>query len=1593
MKASIALIVSILISYGGLAQNLLSNPGFNSSGSWSATGYFQYDTRFSTWHTQYGYAYLTDFSGLPQNNISGTLSQIFYAPSNTAGLTVSFWYRITTTEPSSALHDTCGIWLLDQTNSAITYLTILTNFHANSSYQLATIYLPNQATGRSYKLVFAAKNDAQYPTVFRIDDASVTLNPAYSTGCVSWVNNVHPSPIVDSAMNKLCLNGIIPSSQDTTGLSGTISRKEIARYIGKALFGSDTTTISFMSNFPDLYPGLQALSSSDRLYMKLMQYLEYSGGGYSSLGTDNVSPFPKEHFFPKYNGSVLKSDAVKAMLESWNLSASPYFYNPTNTSAMPSICDITRNYKNCDYLQRATVLGLFNGISTACGATGIYYGTDNQITYKEFYVILSRLLSLYHKPIDYADFFLPNQFYFNNLNNQVGLEQGVFQDYSGKGIQIPSGGPGLEFEFSYHSGLTEIPFLISDTLLENTVGKAKVQPLGGGWTHSYSAFIKSLDPSGNVPTRVLIYWPDGTINSYLVQQSRYETKGITDQLTIDSFNAVNQPAQIRIRRGRVVYTFRNIDKGLYCTLSLISIADASGNKVGLSYTNGYSPTPGFEPKLLTTVTDTFSGRSLYFTYNATSNYLKTVTDPAGRQLKFSVNPYYHDLDTSWDAKNQATSYLYEGGGSLRSHLLVTITRPKGNYISNGYMYRKLTASLGSGQQIYVDRIPHYQDPLAQQSSFVKTIQNNQTITSNYAFDVAGNSLNESSDLSNIQRVYDTATNRLLLERDLKLGMIRKFGYDANGFLNKTVMLDSNFADSVKYEYVNNSYGEVTLLKDRNDSYTETKFYRNNNGQPTTIVTNEGLGGEIHHRFWYNNDGTLSSYQDPVERQTNYSYNSYGNLNRVDKLPYPITGGFTILNEKYSYDNVSRLIKHQDFVGDSTTYSYDNNDNLLSQNEDPGGLGLLTLYGYDANDNATSISSPKGHTTTLKYNLNTDDLSEENDGTDKKQWRYNQDGTLDSFVTKNGIVFKSTYYNSSLFPGTNLTGLLYSDGQRIFTYDTGTKNLHRIIYNGKENINWGNRGRWNKPAMIGVQNYFASGVFDAVSFEYDEHQRPTLVAFQSFSSTSTRPFHLSYYYEPVMRWLTQVYEDNRGKSYVKYDYQKDSKPTLEIYGNGDSTFYHYDGFNRLDSMWAVNKFSNLLYSIGATLDANGRHTSENLKIIYQGVVDTSLPPITAGTASYTYQLRNRILSGDGRTYISDNAGNIDSASGPSIGLTWSIYGKLLGINRGTSQTSYEYDGLGIRRRKNAIYYVVDQQNTGNVLVEATQSGVGISTYIWGNGLVARVNPQNDSAYYYHYDFRGSVVCITNQNGQVVQFYKYDPYGKVYAQKGNLTWNNPYQYLGRYGVQTDDSDVLYCKARYYQPSTGRFISEDPKWNTNLFIYGEDDPINKLDANGNFAETALDLGFAAYDGYQFYKHPSLGNGLFLAWDIAAVALPFVPGSYVGKGFKALRSFAEAGESANGISAARKLEETALTYFNGARYESKVIKQYNNAKDVYHAFPEVVDNYAIKFGKWSVKRGANGKLYEWLELAGSYNGKKGVFEYIKDVSGSINHRYFRAY
>jgi RHS repeat-associated protein len=107
------------------------------------------------------------------------------------------------------------------------------------------------------------------------------------------------------------------------------------------------------------------------------------------------------------------------------------------------------------------------------------------------------------------------------------------------------------------------------------------------------------------------------------------------------------------------------------------------------------------------------------------------------------------------------------------------------------------------------------------------------------------------------------------------------------------------------------------------------------------------------------------------------------------------------------------------------------------------------------------------------------------------------------------------------------------------------------------------------------------------------------------------------------------------------------------------------------------------------------------------------------------------------------------------------------------------------------------------------------------------------YYYHADGLGSVVAMTDNHGTPKASYTYDAFGNNTPPSpppppSSVT--NPFRYTGR--ELDPETGLYYYRARYYDPATGRFLSEDPlqfEAGTNFYRYVSNNPLVLRDPSG--------------------------------------------------------------------------------------------------------------------------------------------------------------------
>lgn len=100
-------------------------------------------------------------------------------------------------------------------------------------------------------------------------------------------------------------------------------------------------------------------------------------------------------------------------------------------------------------------------------------------------------------------------------------------------------------------------------------------------------------------------------------------------------------------------------------------------------------------------------------------------------------------------------------------------------------------------------------------------------------------------------------------------------------------------------------------------------------------------------------------------------------------------------------------------------------------------------------------------------------------------------------------------------------------------------------------------------------------------------------------------------------------------------------------------------------------------------------------------------------------------------------------------------------------------------------------------------------------------------------------ILDSMGATIATYDYDPWGNLLSEEPTdpRIQGQPIRYAGY--VYDTETELYYLQARYYDPSTARFISRDPHpgdedepTSMNGYAYADDNPVMMVDSDGNWA-----------------------------------------------------------------------------------------------------------------------------------------------------------------
>ncbi|MFA5902497.1 MAG: RHS repeat-associated core domain-containing protein [Desulfobacula sp.] len=1017
---------------------------------------------------------------------------------------------------------------------------------------------------------------------------------------------------------------------------------------------------------------------------------------------------------------------------------------------------------------------------------------------------------------------------------------GAFK-FSKSFLSFPSPGPSLNFAISYDSSSTN-----------NSI-------IGTGWTHTYDWRIYETEDHyiAHRGSGRLDYYDHGSLNQTSGAVYNSLTKA-GDVLTLTT------PEKLRYEFGYLSTLDEDKKKGFY----LKKIIDRYNNQLTLSYLSGQ----------IETITDPV-GRSITFAYD-NNNHLNSITDNRlGRTISFSVDNTAKNLLWYTDMMGRKTSFDYEViSGSAQSHRVIKIIDPLGVtqltnlYDSQGRLINQTDALNNLTTYSYTADKTIITDPLGNQTSH----DNN----SNYELQAYTDPLSNSAS-------YKYTDHELSEVKDKK-DHVSIYGHNSLGGLTGTDHVLEN-SDHITTSYVYGNENFPAFPTRYTDTMSESTTYSYDVKGSLETVT-DPLGNNVSKTYYPN--GQIHTLTDKNSRTTTYTY---GDADKnLTQITIPLSGSVN-----YAYDDAGRRISRTDSRGFTTSYQYDDNNNLIKtidpysnetvntydQNnrlikerdaknnvtdytyDDKGQLltrissqGLITAYTYDAVGRRTSVTDPAGKKTNYSYDGNsnlikiTSTTTQNSTPISTVNFEYDANGNLYKVIDDHGNVVQNEYDEMDRLANTKdplnkVTHYSYYNNGNVFTrldakgviteyfYDKLGR-LKKISYPNSTSIDFvydnnGNLTSMTDPAGQTIFTYDMknrlSSVNDPfgnlVSYGYDTEDNRTSMTYPGNKT-------VSYEYDKLNR-LVKVTDWLGGAT----DYQYDNVGNVTRISNANNTYaiLTYDNDNRLISLGNYKPDNAVISSYDYTLDQAGN-------IIEINSVEPLQPVEPSVSISYTYNAANQIISDGTNTYAYDNNGNLQQRNGSQTATFGYNYENLLTSISGSVNLTNIYNGLGMRLAgsQNGVQtrYILDTASSLPGVLAETDASNSINTYyVYGLGLISRVTPSGIRQTY-HFNHRGDTVALTDVNGNVIDTYAYDEYGKMCNSTGST--KNPFKYVGRYGVMYEGNDFYFMRARYYCANTGKFLSKDPigfeggDWN--LYAYGGGNPLLSIDPDGKFVSAAL-------------------------------------------------------------------------------------------------------------------------------------------------------------
>lgn len=611
-------------------------------------------------------------------------------------------------------------------------------------------------------------------------------------------------------------------------------------------------------------------------------------------------------------------------------------------------------------------------------------------------------------------------------------------------------------------------------------------------------------------------------------------------------------------------------------------------------------------------------------------------------------------------------------------------------------------------------------------------------------------------------------------------------------------------------------------------------------------------------------GNLASVTEPGSRTTTTVFDTYGRDSVVTPAGQPAT---TTL-----YDAMNRPTSFFDGVnGSPTAFSYDettrerivqdpngtshkeevNALGWLTKRYDASGNGAYTSYRYSAGGLLKSVTNRRGQLMAYSYDNIGRLTSKSGINTTADSLFFSPDGKLT--VAWNGVSRDSIFLDRSNAIDSVVTRL---GGQRFRIRHSGSTYFSRpdsISVSTTTAVQFPVRV-YGHDAMTGALSWVEVGSFGRTNFtrstdlERLSTSWPTGVSrTESYTSVHT-PYDADFSGGNVASYFRRAY---------RYDVL--GRIDTQQFPNGTNTLqraYSYDGLGRLLQVEYRNQPCNV-WPTNTTVDtASGwRYTcaSPDSTITYSYDAGGNRTDHTAVTIA-----GNRYSSFNNFSYAYDADGNQIQKYDPSRfnrQFYWSAENRLDSVMQDSwYKIRYEYNAFGqpVKKWRGDVngmsvdrYYVWDGDQ---LLAELDGSMNRVGEYVYAPGVdqpFAFVFGQTAATAirYYEQDQLGNVAGHF-EGTSVNQSDDYDAWGVPsigISGDSRLTWKG-------LSWEGDVVSLYYARNRWYDPESGRFVSEDPlgvQGSLNQYAFVGDDPINGFDPAGLTGDCWIEYTYHARGG----------------------------------------------------------------------------------------------------------------------------------------------------